>query len=557
MAAAVDANNNVYTVDYEQNLGSEMSITKRDANGNLLWVTSYNQTDNTKWERAQWIETDNNGNVIVCGTYMSGYSNPVVASSILMKFNSSGTLKWRKVYESDFDGSQTTRCLVDASNSIYVLGMGSGPNGYVTKVKKFAPNGTVIWTYYDPDGIGAPLNFKFTPDNHILIIARGVVGSVNGYQKIDLNGNKIWSLVGVFSLGAGDCAGDAFGNTYVAHNEYVFNGTLEVKKLDPSGAILWDSVYGEIYGRTFVEVGTDNLPVVYGSAVAGTGSSFTKLDESGNQLWLNTNADEGQNLLLWARMLMDENNNAYIAAGTLFNMAVCRVNSDGSTGWTALTTSGGYANSMVFGEGINSIFVVGGITARIDYEGAPAECNTPTNIGFGGITQLTITVHWDAVPGAVQYEIWRKKSSATSWKIQFVPADKTSKKFKNLTCGTSFDFKIRTICDEAGTIVSDFSDVYQQSTNPCRLENENVMVKSMQVYPNPVSDVMTIELNLPDDFINGTMQLVDMNGRVMISQKLNEDTETLSLDVSRISSGVYLLRIVNQQHLFTQRVMIE
>ena len=45
---AVDAQNNVYTVDYEYNLGAEMSLTKRDANGNFIWVASYNQTDNNK-----------------------------------------------------------------------------------------------------------------------------------------------------------------------------------------------------------------------------------------------------------------------------------------------------------------------------------------------------------------------------------------------------------------------------------------------------------------------------------------------------------------------------
>lgn len=104
---AVDAQNNVYTVDYEYNLGAEMSLTKRDANGNFIWVASYNQTDNNKWERAQWVATDNNRNIIVCGTYMSGYSNPVEAASIVMKFNSSGTLLWRNVYESSFDGSST------------------------------------------------------------------------------------------------------------------------------------------------------------------------------------------------------------------------------------------------------------------------------------------------------------------------------------------------------------------------------------------------------------------------------------------------------------------
>jgi hypothetical protein len=75
ISIAVDAANNVYTLDYVYALGAEMVLTKRDASGNLVWERSFDQTDSTKWERASWVATDNRGNVIVCGTYMSGYSN--------------------------------------------------------------------------------------------------------------------------------------------------------------------------------------------------------------------------------------------------------------------------------------------------------------------------------------------------------------------------------------------------------------------------------------------------------------------------------------------------
>ena len=129
VSIAVDVADNVYTLDYVYALGAEMILTKRDVNGALVWERSYDQTDPTKWERASWVTTDNRGNVIVCGTYMSGYSNPVEAASIVMKFDPNGRLLWRNVYESSFDGSSVTKCLVDASGNIYVLGNGNGPAG--------------------------------------------------------------------------------------------------------------------------------------------------------------------------------------------------------------------------------------------------------------------------------------------------------------------------------------------------------------------------------------------------------------------------------------------
>jgi len=90
VSVALDAADNVYTVDYEQALGAEMSLTKRAANGTMLWVASFDQTSTTAWERASWVATDSAGNAIVCGTLMSGYSNPVEAASIVMKFDPNG-----------------------------------------------------------------------------------------------------------------------------------------------------------------------------------------------------------------------------------------------------------------------------------------------------------------------------------------------------------------------------------------------------------------------------------------------------------------------------------
>jgi hypothetical protein len=194
VSIATDTMNNVYTANWDYNPAGDITLTKRNAAGNILWETAYDNMDNTKHEVATWVETDNAGDVLVSGTIRSGFSSPVNAASLLMKFDSLGTLLWRVVYESSFDGSSTTKCLVDANNNIYVLGIGTGPNGQVTKVKKFSPQGTTMWDYFDATAGGAPINFKFTPDNNIIIIHRTITGNINGYSKIDLNGNNIWSL---------------------------------------------------------------------------------------------------------------------------------------------------------------------------------------------------------------------------------------------------------------------------------------------------------------------------------------------------------------------------
>jgi hypothetical protein len=367
VSIAVDGQDNVYTVDYDYNPAGDIYLTKRDTQGNFVWEVKFDQTENTKWEKATWVTADNLGNILVSGTLMSGYSNPVEAASILMKFDSNGNLLWRNVYESSFDGSYTKKCLVDNNNDIYVLGMGSGPSSYVLKVKKFASDGSTIWTYFDSNGIGAPVNFKFTPDNAIVITGRAIFGSINGYAKIDLNGNHIWSYPGVNSLTIGDADGDDFGNSYLVHGEYVTNGGTELKKISPTGSLIWTIVYQNIAGFR-VEVGNDNQPVVCGFPNPNAfGSSFIKLDGDGNIVWTNPDADSTFALMLHARLIMDQEDNIYLAAGTLTEMAVCKVNSDGSSAWTA-TMPGSYANDITIGSN-NDVYVVGGNTAKINQGG--------------------------------------------------------------------------------------------------------------------------------------------------------------------------------------------
>lgn len=366
VAVATDASNNVYTANWDYNAGGDITLTKRNAAGNIIWEVPYDNTDQTRHEVATWVATDQAGNILVSGTIRSGYSNPVNAASVLMKYDASGTLLWRRVYESEFEGSSTKKCLIDANNNIYVLGLGQSGTGIVTRVKKFDAAGTALWSYFDNAGIGAPLNFKFTPDQKILIISRSLTGSINGFAKIDLDGNNIWSLAGNNSYSAGDASGDAGGNTYLINGEYVIsNAGSIIKKISPAGAVIWSQT--NAIGGTKVEVGTDNNPIISGYPAVGYGAAFMKYDNNGNVLWQNLDADgPGYALLSHAQLRLDGDNAAYLAASTLFQMAVCKVYSNGTSAWTA-ATAGSAAYALAFGTD-TSIFVTGGTTARLTQE---------------------------------------------------------------------------------------------------------------------------------------------------------------------------------------------
>ncbi len=444
VSVATDASDNVYTANWDYNSGGDITLTKRNAAGQILWEAPYNNTDLTRHEVATWVETDGSGNILVSGTIRSGYSNPVNANSLLMKFDPSGKLLWRVVYESNFDGSSTKKCIVDGENNIYVLGLGNSGTGLVTQVKKFSPSGTPIWNYFDNAGIGAPVNFKLTPDNNILIVSRGISGSINGYAKISLEGKKIWSLAGINSLTVGDAAGDSNGNTYLINGQYVVsNAGSVVKKLSPAGTLLWEKV--NTMAGLRVEVGTDNNAVISGYPNSGTfGAAFMKYNTDGNVLWSNQDADgPGYALLAHAQMKMDGSNAAYVAAGTMSQMAVCKVNSDGTSAWTG-TTSSGYASCMDFGTD-NSVFVVGGTTAKLSQSGIVTPVAAPSSLIATAAGTTTINLSWtDNATNETNIVVQRSLLSGGSFvTIATLSANTSSYSNSGLNSATTYYFRVQ------------------------------------------------------------------------------------------------------------------
>ena len=151
--------------------------------------------------------------------------------------------------------------------------------------------------------------------------------------------------------------GIAEGNSYLVHGEYINNGGTVIKKVSSAGSLLWENTYALIAYR--VEVGSDNMPVACGFPNTGSGgSSFIKVNGSGGIVWANPDADGALNLLMHAQLRMDAFDNIYLAAGTLFAMAVCKVNSNGTSAWT-LTMPGSNSQGIDIGAD-NNIYVVGG-----------------------------------------------------------------------------------------------------------------------------------------------------------------------------------------------------
>ena len=97
----------------------------------LYFPDSGSTTGNYHSYKPHFSDVDGDGNVYVVGEHTDGDNRP--SWPWAAKWNSSGTLQWKKVYGKDTTASDATtkftRCAVDSSGNLYAVGPTQGSNG--------------------------------------------------------------------------------------------------------------------------------------------------------------------------------------------------------------------------------------------------------------------------------------------------------------------------------------------------------------------------------------------------------------------------------------------
>lgn len=73
-------------------------------------------------------------------------------------------------------------------------------------------------------------------------------------------------------------------------------------------------------------------------------------------------------------------------------------------------------------------------------------------------------------------------------------------------------------------------------------------VENIMLFPNPTNATLNIQMALENGF-EGTINILDVSGKTVYSNKLNETSTVLnhSVDVSKLSAGFYLVNFINNQ----------
>lgn len=84
-------------------------------------------------------------------------------------------------------------------------------------------------------------------------------------------------------------------------------------------------------------------------------------------------------------------------------------------------------------------------------------------------------------------------------------------------------------------------------------ENLSVQSTMLSVYPNPVSDILKIDLAGISE-AEGTLSILNIEGKTLLTKQVNNE-EVLSLSVSHLSTGIYLCLYSNATEIKTVKII--
>ncbi len=79
---------------------------------------------------------------------------------------------------------------------------------------------------------------------------------------------------------------------------------------------------------------------------------------------------------------------------------------------------------------------------------------------------------------------------------------------------------------------------------------------SFAVFPNPAKDKFKVQ-SLKFEVEDAMLEIFDLHGRKLLEKQITKGNETIEIDVSHLSSGVYFIQLQIEQTTTTGKLIIK
>ncbi|MBK6390965.1 MAG: fibronectin type III domain-containing protein [Saprospiraceae bacterium] len=187
------------------------------------------------------------------------------------------------------------------------------------------------------------------------------------------------------------------------------------------------------------------------------------------------------------------------------------------------------------------------------------DCEVPPGVIVSILSTNSARFSWLPVAGVKTYQLEIVSEENTPDFLQKIAVAGTSFTLNNLVPGGIYKFKVRSVCPLSKSKYST-PIIFKQLlgfSNEVTLEKRKAFKSiRMDLYPNPVSTQLNIELEVPFNSM-GTIQIINTNSQIMAELKNTLLTETMSMNVAHLTPGVYFVRVWSNQMQNIKKLVVE
>ena len=171
----------------------------------------------------------------------------------------------------------------------------------------------------------------------------------------------------------------------------------------------------------------------------------------------------------------------------------------------------------------------------------------PPSITSTNTTSTTVNISWLPAAGAIQYSYRYRIVGIATWSSVVISnGTSTGVTITGLVPSTTYEFQIRTKCNDNPIEWSPFSSLNNFTTAVLRTEESDVNDFNAILYPNPADKNISLEIKSNNE-AQAQITITDMLGR----QVLNEiefliiGNNIINYNIENFAAGMYLVQIQN------------
>ena len=194
-------------------------------------------------------------------------------------------------------------------------------------------------------------------------------------------------------------------------------------------------------------------------------------------------------------------------------------------------------------------------------------CHAPLNLKYQRKSSGSVTLYWDKVRDARGYELRISYNDEAAKAFTFPT---TRRKVRlNIPADRDAFISVRAICgfgevsDYSETLVILSSESAIQtavSRSSVKLDHDEEMIDLSEdvgfvMYPNPARQEVFLSFKTDQGY--GDIEIMDLSGRLVHSQKLDQETSYQKIDISNLNVGIFIVATeINGEYLGKERLVV-